>query len=632
MKRVHLLLTVGLLAVGFSWGVSAATRGPIEILGDAEFTQANGVVGGSGIEADPYLIAGHEIAAGVEDPYGIRIENTMAWFVLRGVVVQGATATGGAGIRIANAENGSLETCTVSGALNGIELLSSSGVRLRDTTLYVNGMGLRVTGDRAEHYAHDIDATNTINGRQILYYYGIDGQTVTATTSGHLTVAGSRGVTVSANDVVNGDGIVLAFVTDSTITANEVYRTSPVLTEHGIFLYRSTGNLVAENSLRNNRLAGLQLTLSSGNRLLGNDLLANDSGIRLVASDQNVLDTNVLYANVSGMVLSGGSDENEITGNILYHENTKQGITLEMARANVISRNGLANCEVAVTLGPDATENVVSENTMVRGAYGLSVYGSSNRIERNLIAQQARGLLCVETFGRTTTRGNQFIGNVFTDNNHHAYLNLDSEENAFGDNAFLGDASARIADQGTGNSWTLDGKGNYYGDADVVDANGDGRSEMPVTVYPSGAVDVAPLARFEPVGAGLGILSGAGSVVATLARGDGSEFEMTVVVADDGVERWAGFRGFPADFAARFPGIVFVFDDASERLFTMSTVLFDLDIAFFDAAGNFVSSATMSADTAGPFAAAGPFQVALELPSGSLETLRIGEGSRLILP
>ena len=631
MKRVLAWFLVMGGALVLSSGVCAA-RGPIMILSDADFTAENGVVSGTGSAEDPYLIAGVEVTAAPADAYGVRIENTQAAFVLRGVMVQGVTDPAGAAVRIAFSSRGRLEACTISGSVNGFEIVSSTGIVMRDCVLYVTGLGLRVSGESAEQYHHDINESNLLNNKEIRYYYGLDGQTISGLTTTHLTIAASRNMTVTGNSVINGDGLRLAFVTGSTVSANSVYRTSPTYTEHGIFLLQSSDNVVADNSLRNNRLAGLQLTLSSRNVLRGNRLYANDSGIRLVASDENQVLGNELLANVSGILLSGGSSGNSVAENVIYHENTKQGITLELADGNRIERNGLTDCEVGITLGAEATGNVVEANTIVNGSYGISLYGSYNWIDKNLIAQQARGIICPETFTRSVTRGNEIRANVFTDNGQHVYMNLDSASNRIGENAFLGNAIALVADQGQANVWTINGVGNFWGNAPITDSNGDGIGESTITVYPSLAPDGAPLAAWSPVGAGLGILGGLASETVTISNASGGSVQLSVLVADSWIERWAGFRGFPASFIERFPGVLFRFDREAEGKFTMLTVLFDLDIAFFAADGTFAGGVTMKANSEELYTASSAYQVALELPAGSLARLGIADGARLLIP
>lgn len=628
VTRVLLVLAViTLVGSGMAWA-----RDPISIQSDADFTAANGVVAGRGTVDDPYVIAGGEVSASPDDVYGIRIENTRASFVLRGVTVQGVGGTGGAAIRIAFASAGRLEGCTVVASTNGIEIVASSGVVLRNCALSVTGLGLRVTGDTVENYNHDIDASNILNNQPIAYFYGLDGATVSGLTTSHLTVAGSRNVTVTGNSVINGDGLRLVFVTGSRVAENSVYRTANVYTEHGIFLLHSTDNIVELNSLRNNRLAGIQMTLSSRNIVRTNQFMANDSGIRLVASDENQISGNVLFANVSGILLSGGAGGNTVADNVVYHENTKQGISLEQADGNRIERNGISDCEVGVSLGELAKGNVIEANTILNGAYGIQLFGSYNWILKNLIAQESRGVLCPETYGRSETRGNEIRGNVFTDNGQHMYLNLDSVANHIGENVFLGDSVRLVADYGTGNAWTIGGVGNYWGAVANVDANGDAIGDTPVVVYPSTAVDAAPRASWTAVGAGLGILGTLPSSSVSIANAAGGVIQLSVLNADSGAERWAGFRGFPAESIERFPGVLFRFEVETQAKLTMQTVLFDLDVAFFAADGTYAGGTTMKANSQDLYTASGPFLYALELPAGSLARLGIVDGARLVIP
>lgn len=629
-KRVLLLMIVGIVMA--SLGCFADTRGPISILGDSDFTTENGVVAGSGAVDDPYVIVGWEIVLGEGDAYGVQIENVTKAFVLRGLVIYNALSQDGAAIQIGFSEGGRLEGCAVSGALVGIKIVSSTDIEMVDCVIDSFGLGLRVEGETADEYRHTIDSTNLFNGRSIVYVYGADGATIEGEETSHITVAGSRNVTIAGNEVTDGDGITLAFVTDSTITSNASYRTNPVLTEHGIHLYQSDGNVVRDNTLGNNRLAGLQLTLSTDNEIEGNQFLANDTGLRLLASDGNEILNNIVFSNTTGMLLTGGSSDNRVIGNVVSHENTKQGISLDLAMRNLVERNGLANCEVGILLAKGAVENQIVANTIVSGAYGISLYGSFNEIERNLVSQQSRGIVFPETLGDSTTRGNTLRGNVFADNGSHLYTNLDSSGNTFTENAFLGNRDGMVLDRGTGNVWSLDGKGNYWGGTDIIDEDGDGIGDAPVTVYTAAVDDAAPLASIEPSEAGVGILSTLPTQTITVERGDGTSVEVEALRAIAGFERWAGFRGFPEEFLGAFPGILFDFEDEGERKFTMLTVLFDLDIAFFDGEGLLVGRTTMLANSEDLYTAEQPFRYAIELPAGSLDELSIGADAWLVMP
>ena len=62
------------------------SHAPIEIIGDANFTSANGVANGSGTEGDPYIIENYDISAATAD--GIEIRDTTAHFIIQNVNIQ----------------------------------------------------------------------------------------------------------------------------------------------------------------------------------------------------------------------------------------------------------------------------------------------------------------------------------------------------------------------------------------------------------------------------------------------------------------------------------------------------------------------------------------------------------------
>ena len=469
MRRIGVAALLLIVATGVSLVGLGETRGPITILGNADFTAENGVVSGTGTTEDPYVIAGWEIGVPAGSYYGVKIENVTASFVLRGLVVNGAGSLDGAGIRIGFASGGAIEGCTIGTSVNGIELASSTDVTMRNCVLYVSGIGLRVTGESEAEYRHDIDTSSEINSSPIHYYYGLDGDRIEGLETRHLTIAGSRNVTVIDNAVYDGDGIQLAFVTDSTVIANVAGRRSNVPTEHGIFLHESDRNVVTANLITNTRLSGIRLTLSSDNEIRGNYLGVCDTGIWLIGGDGNTIAENDLLGCFTAMWLTGGTSANLISGNTVVGKveeggDRRQGLLLDQASGNRIERNGITECDIGVTVEVQAAGNEIVSNTIVSGAYGLFVSGSYNDFEGNLVTQHSRAVLFPETYGQTTTRGNTFLGNVLADNGHHVYTNLDSESNVFSENVFLGDASVLVSDRGVGNRWFADGAGNYWGD------------------------------------------------------------------------------------------------------------------------------------------------------------------------
>jgi len=637
MKRTiaFIFVLVGLIAL--SSAVFAEVREPILILGNFDLTEENGVVGGSGTDDDPYVIANWEITVPAGEQYGVRIENVTAPFVLRGVIINNAYEFDGAAIRIGYSEGGRLEGCSVANSLNGIHLVSSIDITLDSCILYANGLGLQVDGESAEEFRHVVTETTEHNGQRVYYYYGLDGDTISGLVGGHLTVAGSKNVTVMGNVMTNGDGIQLAFVKDSVVESNLTRRTADVPTRHGLNVFASQGVEIRKNTFQNSRFAGIQMSQSFDCTVDGNFLLSNDRALHMAASYNNIIRNNLIYNDETGIVLGSGSQNNIIEANRFVddREFTAVGIRIEDAYNNVVRENLITGAEIAIWLEALAVANTIADNTLVRGAYGIQNAGAQNIIERNLIAQYSRGVLFEETFGRSITETNEFRGNVFSDNNNHLYTNLDSRENLFTQNLFLGDASAKVADNGENNVWFENGLGNYWGDSVLPDSDGDGIEDGIVPVYPAGADDEAPLDRVNMADYGIGILSTLETIRVMIDPRRGDDIQLDVLLADTDIARTTGYRGYPEALMSDAPGVLFQYSEETESNFIMQTVLFDLDIAFFDADGEWVSGATMAADNGEDqvlYASSGPYMYALELPAGSLEEYGIGSGSKLVLP
>ncbi|HJV08107.1 MAG TPA: DUF192 domain-containing protein [Acidimicrobiales bacterium] len=83
-----------------------------------------------------------------------------------------------------------------------------------------------------------------------------------------------------------------------------------------------------------------------------------------------------------------------------------------------------------------------------------------------------------------------------------------------------------------------------------------------------------------------------------------------------------------------YDGMLFKFSSDSSSQFFMKDTPLPLSIAFFDAAGQFVSTADMAPCIHMPscptYGAARPYRWALEVPQGALPRLAIGPGTRLV--
>lgn len=134
---------------------------PIYIGGDDQFTLKNGVIGGSGTEDDPYVIAGWEIdAAGVT--YAISVEDMDRHFIIRNCKIHGARTFG---ILFKYVKNGEIESCEIRDNTEGIHLFNSSNNEISGNMIVSNngaGIGLdeasvgnRISGNKVESNQYD---------------------------------------------------------------------------------------------------------------------------------------------------------------------------------------------------------------------------------------------------------------------------------------------------------------------------------------------------------------------------------------------------------------------------------------------------------------------------------------------
>lgn len=153
----------------------------------------------------------------------------------------------------------------------------------------------------------------------------------------------------------------------------------------------------------------------------------------------------------------------------------------------------------------------------------------------------------------------------------------------------------------------------------------------------------SPRAVSTPSSTRSSVTSGAETVVPagferislTVTNADGTVCELCVWRAATATERGQGLKGV-TDLGDA-DGMAFVYDHPVTNRYWMRDTPLVLDIAWFDASGALVSTATMTpcltgaADDCPRYGAAAPYTLALELPTGRLTELGIGSGSVAVL-
>jgi len=211
----------------------------------------------------------------------------------------------------------------------GMNLLQSSHNFLRNNNMSCNKYNFRVWGVSLSHYAHNIDTSNTVDGKPIYYWVNQHDKRI-PTNAGYVAVVNSTNILVKGLTLMkNGKGVLFAYTTNSTI--ENVNASS---NEDGISLLHSSGNTLSRNTVSNNE-CGIELSYSSGNSIRDNTITLNSDPW------------------------------------------TGYGISLSFSYSNTIIRNGIKNNDYSIYFG-EANNNTIYHNNFVNNTDQVWNYKSTN--------------------------------------------------------------------------------------------------------------------------------------------------------------------------------------------------------------------------------------------------------------
>jgi hypothetical protein len=294
--------------------VSITSHPPILIDGDSNFTAANGVVSGTGVAADPYVIANWSIAPYTAG-YAVEIRKTRAHFIVDNISFAGANYYVQV-LDLENVTNGTIRSCTITHlagyAIGGyaLYLLQDSGITVtnllapdygsavfssRDITISSSTLGggsfnpsidlqssvnatlrsnalstgVYLSGaTSAQFVSHHIDTTNVIGSMPIRYFTGCAGLTLDRVAAAQILVAGCDGVRIS-NETLTGTfaPLQIAFTKNLTVDRNNLS-----LGTYGLLANDVVNATITHNEMLQEQGISIFLEASSHVTVYGNDL------------------------------------------------------------------------------------------------------------------------------------------------------------------------------------------------------------------------------------------------------------------------------------------------------------------------------------------------------------------------
>ena len=170
----------------------------------------------------------------------------------------------------------------------GIRLDDYSNNMLRNNDFRDNGCNFGVFGSLLPEFIQDIDESNTVNGKPIYYWVNRQDMTVPLD-AGYVALVNCSGITIkNLNLNNNGQGLLLAYTTESSIIQNNI--TTNI---HGIYICGSSNNTVTGNNITKNAANGIYLYYSQNNIFFHNNFISNTNQVYDVGAPSNIWDNGV---------------------------------------------------------------------------------------------------------------------------------------------------------------------------------------------------------------------------------------------------------------------------------------------------------------------------------------------------
>jgi len=284
------------------------------------------------IDGDGFSISGgSESAIDVTNINGITIKNikiygSYFYGILitesSGITVEESTIGGNVrGIYIYNASGNTFTGNSIINNEIGVDVRSSRDITFRNNN-FNNQHNMAVYGDLLSHFAIDIDTSNTIDDKK--FYYLNNQENLIISPIGYpdvgiLALVNCNNITVQDLELKNnGQGLILAFTTNSKISRNTI-----TSCHNGILLFSSSNNELTNNIISETFRAIQISRTSKNNRINSNNVTNNEQGILLFDSSSNTFIGNYVENNNIGIGFSSSSN-NMIRGN--YFINNEQQV------------------------------------------------------------------------------------------------------------------------------------------------------------------------------------------------------------------------------------------------------------------------------------------------------------------
>ena len=256
----------------------------------------------------------------------------------------------------------------------GIYLYYSSSNTLMSNTMSGNTNNFYISGSSLSEYTHNIDTSNTVDGKPIYYWVDQKDKQIPSD-AGFVGVVNGTNITVSDLTLTNNSHGVLCAYTDNSRIEN----VTASLNSYGIRLDDSSNNTLTSNTANSNNYKGICLDRSSSNTLTSNNASNNDDGICLDRSSNNTLTSNNASNNYNGICLDRSSSNNMLTSNNASNNNYNGICLYRSSNDNMLTSNNASNNNYkGICLYRSSSNTLTSNTANSNNDYGIYLDRSSN--------------------------------------------------------------------------------------------------------------------------------------------------------------------------------------------------------------------------------------------------------------
>ena len=273
----------------------------------------------------------------------------------------------------------------------GVFLAGCGNNTLRNNTMIGNTFNFAIYALRFSQFVHNIDDSNTVDGKPIIYWVNEHGRQVPEN-AGCATIVNSSDITIGNLDISNNlHGILVVSSSNSLINGNNIANCSSGITVLQSYEqissepYPSTNITVRDNTIAGSGV-GILLHSGEGHTASCNDLYCNLAGIHVRAAQCSMTSGNTVTNSTSVSLdwhvrldprRAGTLDAWSWYSPVVYVGPV--GICIESSN-NLVVKNTIGNNSIGMTVGLMARRgnNTIYHNNLINNTLFQLVIGSLN--------------------------------------------------------------------------------------------------------------------------------------------------------------------------------------------------------------------------------------------------------------